>query len=344
VLAADLDAIRRFLELLQHTSQGRALTVNILDSHTEGLHSASTLQGFLLECVRTYEAGTISEGDVFSIVEAVSLGYGVGQRSYLRQFKQRPFFPTDKQRLSSTMKTESFSRFLVDPRYKDGGSGLPVVLPPVPGRSPSGMLDYEKRLADVTSNPAWYAPTATIGRPLPYPSNCWITTDFFGPDPDAPPYEGNPATKARDELGLVDYGAGSCLLTLSFSASSLATLIPCELARPTFSDLGNSRFRVSPSSDRAAEYAELGWGAAVHLGKFRARPFVDATGASERVSTSLPVSALKSLTVKYLGRVEQDRGTTAQLDDDDVFAEVLEAGRTAKDIRDMLILRIASVA
>jgi hypothetical protein len=278
--------------------------VNMLDSHTHGLYSSSNLQAFLLDCVRTYETGTVSPANVASIVEDVSSGYGVGKRSYLRQSKQTAFSSTDPQRLSSTIKTESFFGFLLDKRYKDGASGLPVVLPPIPASSPSGILDYKKRLADITSDTAWYDATAAIGRPLPDPSNCWITTDLFGPDVSAPSYTGDPATEARDELGLVDYGDGSFLLRLSFQASSLAKLKPCELARPSFSDLGNSRFRVSQSSRHATEYAAAGWGATVHLGKFGDKAFVDSTGASERVATSLPLSALDGLTVEFLGRVE----------------------------------------
>lgn len=341
MINSDRDAIERFLEVLQQTARGRALVVNMLDSHTDALYSTSNLRAFLFDCARTYDDKLTVGANPVGIVEDVSGGYGIGGRNYLRQFNQGMFSPTDTQRLSHTMKTESFNRFVVDTRYKTAASGLPIVLPAVPTNSPAGMLDYRKRLADVTSDPVWYAPTASIGRPLPFRSNCWITTDYFGPDKDAPPYPDNAATEVRDELGLIEHQDGAFLLRLSFAASSLASLKPCELARPTFSDLGNARFRVKQPSRRAADYAAAGWGATVHLGNFGDPTFADATGTSERVSTSLPVSAFTGLTIEYLGRVEQDRGMTAKKDDDEAFAADLEAGRTARHIRDTLLSLIS---
>ena len=75
----------------------------------------------------------------------------------------------------------------------------------------------------------------------------------------------------------------------------------------------------------------------MHLRKFADKSLRDATGASERVSTPLPLGALDGLTVEFLGRVEHDRGLTAKIDDDEAFAEDLEAGRNAEEIREVLI-------
>jgi hypothetical protein len=337
MIAAERDSIKNFLELLQNTHRGRAMTVNMLDSHSHGLFSISNLRDFLVDCARTYESRTGSSANVASIVEDVSCGHGIGMRSYLRQFPQPMFSATDPQLLANTLKTESFSRFLVDPRYKSASSGLPVALPATPINSPNAILEYESRLAELTSDPAWFSPTATIGRPLPYPSNCWITSNLFGAGRDAPSYGSDRATEARDELGLIDHREGTFLLRLTFRASSVAALSSCQIARPTFSDLGNSRFRVSQSSSRAAEYAAAGWGATVHLGKFGETTFPDATGVSERVSSSLPLSGLSGLAVGFLGRVEGDRGLLPKIDDDEAFAQNLELGRTTQEIREILL-------
>lgn len=334
---ADREAIRGFLDLVQSTPRGRALVVNMLDSLTEDLFPrAANLREFLMDCIGTYADDVDRGPDVLSAVAAVCRGDGVGKRSYVRQCRQQRFSTSDRERLSNTLKTESFARFLVGTQYKSAEGGLPVVLPLVPIDSPSGRSDYERRLADVTSDPEWYSATATIGRPLPEPTNCWLTTDQFGPDPNAPVYAGDLATQVRDELGLIDYGEGSCLLRLSFGASSLAEIKACEVARPTFSDLGNSRFRANQSSSRAESYARAGWGATVHLGKLGDGAFSDSTGVAERVSTSPPLSALAELTVEFLGRVGRDRGLTSQ-DDDEAFAQLLEAGRATEVIRNSLL-------
>lgn len=154
---------------------------------------------------------------------------------------------------------------------------LPFVLPLVPNNSPSGLRDYRTRLSEVTADPAWSKPAATIGIPLPAPSNCWITSDQFDDEPNAPQYPDDSATEARDKLGLIDNGEGKFLLRLSFLASSLANLPGNELARPVFSDLGNSRFRVHQSSSRAKIFAQQGWGATTHLGKLSEFVFLTAT-------------------------------------------------------------------
>jgi hypothetical protein len=159
---------------------------------------------------------------------------------------------------------------------------------------------------------------------------------LFDPDTAKPAYPDDPATEARDQLGLIDYSDGSFLLRLTLAASSLAALHTCEIARPTFSDLGSSRFQASQSSPRAGAYAARGWGATVHLGKFGDSGFREATGAAERVSTSLPLSALDGVRVDFLGPVKGERGRTKH-DNDDAFAVHLEAGRSSQDIRDVLL-------
>lgn len=144
------------------------------------------------------------------------------------------------------------------------------------------------------------------------------------------------ATESRDKLGLIHHQHGSFLLRLNFAASSLAKLESCEVARPTFSDLGNSHFRVRQSSKRAEEYYAAGWGATVHLAKFGPSAFDEITGVAERISSSLPLSGLDSLDVTFLGKVEGNRGTTNH-DDDEAFAHDSQDGRTAVEIRTRLL-------
>jgi len=334
---AERDIAERFLDLLASTQRGRAIAANVLASHEAGLCSAPSLREFLVDCGLTSDDAA-ARGipiDADAVVEEVSSGRGISGRRYLRQCRQSPPASHDALALSNTLRTDSFWRFLLGTEYKDPTTGLPEVLPPNPVNSPSGLSEYRTRLAEITADPGWYEPTATIGRPFPFPSNCWITCDLLGPDLAAPTYPRDPATEARDLLGLIDYRDGAFLLRLTFSASRLSGMSTCEVARPIFSDLGNSRFQASQTSSRAAAYAAQGWGATVHLGKF-GNGFPDATGAPERVCTSLPVSDLVPLRVDCLGQVRGERGK-AKGDDDDAFAVYLEAGRSTGEIRDALL-------
>jgi len=310
------------------------MAVNMYESWASNLVSANILSSFLHDCARTHEASPGT--DTLTIVEDVSCGYGAASKSYLRQCRQGQFPSVDMERLSNTMNTVNFHSFLLDDKYKSGGGGLPVVLPKIPVHSPSGLRDYQARLSQVTADPVWKNPGATIGRPLPHPSNCWITTDQFGEDPNAPTYPDDAATEARDKLGLIDTASGSFLLRLSFLASSTTKVPDNEFVRPTFSDLGNSRFRVSQSSSRATMFAKQGWGATVHLGMLGYINHNESTGASERVSSALPLDILESLTVELLGRVANDRGTGVH-DNDDAYAKELEAGQTTTAIKNNLL-------
>lgn len=294
-------SIENFLDKLQSTPRGRAVAVNMYETYAENLAPPDTLSAFLLDCAQSHEASPST--DALEIVADVSCGYGHAKQGYLRLCKQESFTSVGTERLSNTMNTVSFHRFLLDEKYKAGSAGLPVVLPKIPGSSPSALRDYQARLAEVTADPAWVKSAAVLGKPLPTPSNCWITSDRFGKNADAPEYTDDPATQARDELGLIDNGDDGFLLRLSFLASSTAKIPYNELARPVFADLGNSRFRVRHSSSRAVEFATHGWGATTHLGKFGDSTYSDSTGVCERVSSALPVADLEFLTVEFLGKV-----------------------------------------
>jgi hypothetical protein len=334
---ADLQAIEEFLKRLQITPRGRVVAVNILESVENLLFSAEKLAKFFLDCLQTSAAFPVAGG--VAVIEDVSCGHGVNGHAYLRECAQIAFSSGEKCHLSNVMTTTNFRDSLIDNRHK---VSTDAVLPQWPEDSPSGEEEYRVLLEEVTSNPGWYRPAATIGRPFSESSNCWITSDQFGANPHEPSYPGETATKIRDELGLIHLGHGSWLLRLTFLASDLAAITTCELARPTFADLGNSRFRVNQTSQLAAILQAEGWGATVHLGKFGDLSFTDYTGASERVSTPLPLSALRGLRVEFLGRVNGSRGIQAEKDDDEAFAKDATRDsngriRTSEEIRDRIL-------
>ena len=329
---ADTMLIDSFLGKLLSTPRGAAVAVNMHDSFTAGLVSQPAIQAFLLDCAQTHAA---SPDDAAKIIQDVSRGYGLAKQLHLRQCKQTPSF-SDTEQLSSSINTVSFHSFLLSDEYKGGSTGFPVVLPKVPNSSPSGLSDYQDRLNEIDSDPDWKKPAATIGMPLPTPSNCWLTSDRFGEDASAPQYPNDLATKARDELGLIDNEGGSYLLRLSFTATSIAKISGNELARPAFSDLGNSRFRASQSSARATTFAKEGWGATTHLGKLGNVGFSDSTGVCERVSSALPLDELENLSVEFLGEIANTSGVNAH-DNDSAYENEVLGGRGAINIKNDLL-------
>jgi hypothetical protein len=310
------------------------MAVNMLESCAGKLVPDGLISTFLLECVKASVASP-AMGAV-EIIEDVACGFGDPTKGFLRQCKQASPTVGDKAQFSNTMSSVGFHTYLISEKYKDGTSGTPVVLPKVPVNTPTGLLEYQSRLAEITAASDWKNPDATLGKPLPAPSNCWITSNHFGADTNAPTYPHDLATEARDKLGLIDSGEGTFLLKLSFQAEFLANISGNEVARPVFCDLGNSRFRVRQSSSRAKLFAKRGWGATTHLGKLGDKSYRNSTGACERVSSALPLTQLENLTVEFLGRVMKDRGVGIH-DDDKVYAKKLQAGRSKIAIKNELL-------
>ena len=142
-------------------------------------------------------------------------------------------------------------------------------------------------------------------------------------------------------MGLIDSGEGDFLLRLTFSAAEVAGISGHEMARPTFADLGNSRFRIHQTSPRAEAFAAQGWGTTTHLGKFGNPTYSEYTGNCERVSSALPIVELPSLTVELLGKVRNDVGVGAQ-DSDEAYAKELLAGQSVASIKEAILKMIGS--
>lgn len=324
--------VESFLRAAEGTPLGRVLLVNMLDSLKAGLVPALRLREFLLACALTHEG--MSSMPATAVAEDVAMGRGADRRPHLR-LARRTFTEDDDASLSTTLKTDTLFRFFISDDYKLGLS--PVVLPANPVDSPSGLQEYRELLAAVVSDPRWFRPGATVGRPLPEPYNCWLTSDEFGLDRTGPHYGDDNGTAARDALGLIDNIDGCFLVRLTFRAAEVAAVAGLEVARPTFTDLGNARFRVGQTSLRATQFAAAGWGATVHLGKRAANPTGDATGESERVASGIPLAAIPGVSIELLGRVTIRRAA----DESHLqFSDWVVAGRTLKDIRDDILLEL----
>lgn len=347
--AAEHEAIARFLKALQLTGRGRAMAINMLDSlHLPGI-DLNWAREFLLECAETLDrrrsaatAGTDDDG--WHVIEDVAQGYGTRRKTHLRHCRQQAFSASDTNELSNSVSTRSFHDHMLNDGYKDATNRVRTVLPRAPIDDPSDIDKYRKRLAKVLSRPDWRKPGAAIGKPLPDPSNCWITSDQFQPLSDGPSYKTDLATQTRDELGLSHIPNGTFLLRLSFSAANVAAMKSNENARPIFCDLGNARFRVHDPSKSAVAYAAEGWGTTFHLGKFVIQNDDNMTGRSERVSSALPLAELPALQVELLGKVGNTPGRPKNCNDgDEDFFKVLLSGRTESEIKERLAELLSSL-
>jgi hypothetical protein len=302
VTQAEIDRLRRFVECLCGDARGLTVALNMLASCTgpEPLCRPHLLADFLKECADNFDGAASCIG----VLETVAAGRGPSGRRRLRLAACARPDAASRERLTHVLKCESFHHFLLGDTYKEDDD-LPDFLPLRPENTESGRRDYAQRLRKIVDNPEWSDPTGALGRPLGSGLNCWVSTGRFGHDPDAPRYAAQEAgTQVRDELGLVDVGQDDHLLRVSFAELSLSEDPPVEVARPIFSDMGNSHFIVDNARfPLGRRHAQQGWGTTVHLGKFRADSHGDLAGVPERVTAPIPVRRLRQLEVEYVGPV-----------------------------------------
>ncbi len=292
-----------FATQLCKTDRGLVMAANMVDSCTgdRPLIRAEFLRQFAQECVEAASVG-MADADFVSLIDKVSIGAGPSRRGRLRSSRCRQLPKVEE--IGTVLKCETFHRFLLSKAYKEDDE-LPEALPLVPRSSASGADEYRDALERITANANWCEDAAALGRPYPDAANCWVSTDHFGPDGEAPVYDKDKgeATRRRDELGLSHYRSGANLLRVRVPTTSISQLAGVEIARPVFSDGGNPHFVVAQRSPRAQLFAESGWGATLHLGKLRAGPMGCVAGAPELVTSPLKVKELGSVAIEYLGEV-----------------------------------------
>jgi len=327
--------VNTFVARLCLTERGRVIAVNMLESCEDGagLVAAEFLSSFLKDCAELDDPA-LSPLDCVRIVADVAAGDGPARRSYLRHGRQQ-VQPDGGYVMTNVLKTGSFHHFLLSPDYK-AASGLSEVLPLEP--TLDEPEEYTDVLRSILSRSDWSKPGATLGRPYPASSNCWLSTNRFGADGGGPDYADDPATQARDERGLIDYEDGDWVLEVRIPEAALHALPTLEVARPVFCDLGNSRFRVQQDTAKATAFAQAGWGATVHLGKLREAPAADVTGVAERVTAPIPVHAINGAEFRLLGRVStQSHKPPESGTADRAFHDWVLGARSADELQQRLL-------
>lgn len=304
---AELDS---YLDELGTTPQGQIILVNMWDSVREKLVSKDFMARFLFDCVLLKERDPKPALDIFKKV-CMELASS-GSSNYLRAAKKKASSMEGNDWTTVTDWITWWRHHVDRVRVQ---TDLGEAIPALPCRS-STLVDVRELVKRLCKLPKWWKEARPedggwLGLPANFPSNCWVSCDAFPDDAKAPRYAADDvATSARDALGLINRQQNDLLVRYRFDAGSVRMLAGDEVARPTFADLGNERFRVRHNSKRGREFASQGWGATVHLGKLAQRPRAPVTGLPERVTCALPIGELKGLGLEVLGFVSNKLATS----------------------------------
>lgn len=318
-----------FIGELSGTDEGKIIIVNMWDSVDTKLVDSTFLKKFLGACAALRAANAAKSA--LSIFQEVTFRVDpTGSPIFLRKSTQvRPLAKGTA--WANTVTWSSWWRFHHDSAKTSGKIPIPRINHAL---NRAQLPTAETYLRQVVALPNWWKATGSLGLPLPTPSNCWLSNDDFLPA-SVPSAKGL-ATDARDELGLIDTTHGSMLVRYRFAADSGMTGAGNDVARPVFSDGGNTRFRVHATSKMAKAYAARGWGSTAHLGKISKSKTGDVSGKPELVSRALTIAGLSDLSVTLLGEVAETRGTTA-VDNHVVFLRHLLRRRKLETVKQKLI-------
>ena len=309
---ADIDS---FLDRLMSSasSADKIFLVNLHDCCVRKLVTPDEVESFLLECATT-------PGSPVSVVSRVS------KRRFLRMHKRDPSDLVG----SVVDHTLSYTTFRACHVNDAPPATVATSILPNPPPSPEQEDELDQLAEDIeqiTRQPEWYKSSALMGSP---DGNCWVSVNRFEDPKDTKLYDGSSLTsadKVRDELGLIDYGAETHLISYTLRGDALAALeATLEMARPMFADLGNSRFRVACSCRRSEAMEAAGWGCTTHLGRFPDPALHPVSGRPERVTRRLPLNETPLLQVIYRRGTKATRGLDITDDDDAFLALVLGRG------------------
>ncbi len=324
-----MDDVERFLSALDKTLRGRMHLVNIWDSCEENLLTPKLLRAFLKQAADLWKSrrGTTVIDPCMALAKTGERRNVRGKFAFLRIATISMGSSTAGHGTWSRIdRWDSFYRFHLAVSLKSTPiPGVPILSNPPHPRS---KMSIQRDLNRVIARPDWIAENATLGLPVHLPANCWVAdTPIVEADEDM-----HCANLNRDERGL-KYDLNDHLVAYEFDFASAVAAANTEIARPTFADGGNDRFRVKDISGEGRMLALNQWGSTVHLGKLAVEAGPDRMhGASERVTCGLPIAVLSGLRILYLGRVTEPRGNTVH-DDNQAFVRVLLRKRSRASIK-----------
>lgn len=312
---------------------GRMFLANLWACYEEKMVERPDVAKFLSICATLWDdaqaASPAASSDLRDLISNVCRGApSFGSENFLRANRQLAA-PPPASRFTTVVSLETFSVHHVD---KNSRVLRGPLTSPRPKLSAADLAKCREEIEYVTKKDSWVKPGATLGNPS-IPDNCWVSFDDHDEGEAAAVLRAalRTADDARDELGLIHREIDDHLVALAFDAQAAASITDFEMARPTFADLGNSRFCVQPCCDRGREMATNGWGCTFHLKHFAER-LREPTGLPERVTSAMPLSQLGRIRVRYLGAITLERGKGVE-DNDDAFLAHLLGSRSIDDIK-----------
>jgi len=290
---------------------GQIFLCNMLASVSEGLFDRvrlHTLLGHLLHWFQSDRASFTSATSVIGAINKIASGFTsyTSDRCLLACRVSDP--KPHASRYAHVCRSDTITTHW---RLDNVTSDPDLFLEPTPRRGEEDR--YQEVLEAVNDkireDPNMIEASATLGYDVPVRSLlglAWITSE------DKITSIGSSGDKIRDALGLIDSKPDTFHVVVVFDSINLGAH---PIARPTFADGGNTRFRVVPD-----EPAPRDWGITVDLGKFATgEAIVD--GLPERV---IPPISLRTITPEFraVGWVTTTRGTMAN-DSDAMFVQRL---------------------
>ena len=301
------------VKILTSDAIGQIFSCNMLASVSEGLLDRvrlHTLVGYLLHWFQSDRASFTSATSVIGAINKIASGFTsyTSDRCLLACRVSDP--KPHASRYAHVCRSDTITTYWLD----DVASDPDLFLEPAPRRGEEDR--YQEALEAVNDkirdDPNMIKASVTLGYEVPVRSLLglgWITSE------DKITSIWNSGDRVRDALGLIDCKPDTFHVVVIFDSTKLGTH---PIARPTFADGGNTRFRVIPDAP-----APLGWGVTVDLDQFAAgKAIVD--GLPERV---IPPVFLRTITPEFrlVGWVTTTRGDTAK-DSDAEFAQRLLKG------------------
>ncbi|WP_295390688.1 hypothetical protein [uncultured Thiodictyon sp.] len=308
-----------FFDLLFSDDRGVCLACNILDSLQEGLFPLDRFRR-LMESVRSElerdRSNVRTTTDLTGLISRVASGFSAAQPEK-HLMVATISSPVPGQRLAHALKSETLTRWV-------GHMANPDLIPePVPPRSDPGLDAYQRTIQAINDAIAQdpsqvFAADANIGYEVP--AQCLVSHVWFTREDVLVEHLAS-GDDLRDVLGLETPLEKYQMLAVFDDTEPNR----CGVARPTFADGGNSRFRVKPDQATSTD-----WGTTVHLGKLQnGSPEID--GAPERIAAMMSLRAL-NLEFRPVGWVLYPRDTSSRASHAD-FAERLLRGRERGTVR-----------
>jgi hypothetical protein len=308
-----------FLDLLFSDDRGWCFACNMLDSIQESIFPIKRLRRLMANVLLEFEndrANVRTAAEAIGLVQRVASGFWTGpaERHVLAAVIASP---KPEGTLAHVLRSQTLARWTQD-------IADPHLIPdPSPPRTSAAVSAYERLVHAINEEIIYdssqvFDANATIGYDVPL--ECQIGLVWFTRTESLAGYT-DTGDDLRDVLGL-DIPLGNYLLIAEFDETEPHKR---NVARPTFADGGNARFRVV--SDGATDEQ---WGTTVHLGKLYRDEFA-IDGAPERVVEKIP---LRSLRPRFtpIGWVDSTRGTSAT-DSDLAFKERIVGECSEVDIR-----------